>query len=66
MVYTGKMIAEPASVGICTLHYYDQIGLLKLDSYTGNGYGQYGEESVLRLQQIMFFHELDFSLDEIK
>jgi DNA-binding transcriptional MerR regulator len=49
-----------------TLHYYDQIGLLRPASYGANGYRQYGEDAVVPLQQIMFFRELGFSLDDIK
>jgi DNA-binding transcriptional MerR regulator len=49
-----------------TLHYYDQIGLLRPAVIGDNGYRYYNEEAVLRLQQIMFFRELDFSLAEIQ
>ena len=66
MVYRIKQLAQLAGISVRTLHYYDRIGLLKPESYTGSGYRQYGEASVLRLQQIMFFRELDFSLDDIK
>ena len=34
--------------------------------YCENGYRLYGEEALLRLQQILFFRELDFSLNEIR
>jgi DNA-binding transcriptional MerR regulator len=66
MVYTVKQLADLAGVSIRTLHYYDEIGLLKPTSYGENGYRNYDEQAVLRLQQILFFRELDFSLDEIK
>jgi DNA-binding transcriptional MerR regulator len=49
-----------------TLHYYDEIGLLRPASYGDNGYRYYGEEAVLRLQQILFYRELDFTLEQIK
>jgi DNA-binding transcriptional MerR regulator len=66
MMYTVKQLADLAGVTNRTLHYYDEIGLLHPASYGDNGYRYYGEEAVLRLQQILFFRELDFSLDQIK
>ncbi len=65
MVYTVKKLAQLAGVSVRTLHYYDQVGLLKPQSYSGSGYRLYGEDAVVRLQQILFFRELDFSLEEI-
>lgn len=64
-VYTVKQLARYAGVSVRTLHHYDAIGLLK-PARRRNGYRQYGQEEVLRLQQILFFRELGFSLDEIK
>lgn len=64
--YTVKQLSELAGVSIRTLHYYDEIGLLKPDAYGENGYRYYGEEALLRLQQILFFRELDFRLAEIQ
>jgi DNA-binding transcriptional MerR regulator len=49
-----------------TLHYYDQIGLLKPDKVTDTGYRLYGSNSLEKIQQILFFRELDFPLDEIR
>jgi len=49
-----------------TLHHYDDIGLLKPSRIGDNGYRYYGEEALLKLQQILFYRELDFPLDEIK
>ena len=66
MRYTVKQLANLAGVSTRTLHYYDEIGLLHPASYGDNGYRYYGDEAVLRLQQILFFRELDFSLDQIK
>jgi DNA-binding transcriptional MerR regulator len=66
MVYTIKRLAELAGTSVRTLHYYDEIGLLKPKFRSANGYRQYGEEAIVKLQQIMFFRELDFSLDDIK
>lgn len=64
--YTVRQLSKMAGVSIRTLHYYDEIGLLKPDAYGENGYRYYGEEALLRLQQILFFRELDFSLAEIQ
>ena len=66
MVYTVKQLANMAGVSTRTLHYYDQIGLLTPSSYGENGYRYYQPDAVLRLQQILFFRELDFSLAEIQ
>jgi DNA-binding transcriptional MerR regulator len=66
MVYTVKQLAKLASVSVRTLHYYDEIGLLKPSSLGGNGYRHYEEEALLKLQQILFYRELELSLDEIK
>ncbi len=66
MVYTVKQLAKMAGVSVRTLHYYDEIGLLKPSSLGGNGYRYYEEEALLKLQQILFYRELELSLDEIK
>lgn len=65
MRYTVKQLADLASVTVRALHYYDQIGLLSATTYGDNGYRYYGEDAVLRLQQILFYRELDLSLNEI-
>lgn len=64
--YTVKQLADLAGVSRRTLHYYDEIGLLQPSAVGENGYRYYGEEAVFRLQQILFFRELDFSLDDIR
>ncbi len=66
MTYTVKQISELAGVSVRTLHYYDEIGLLEPSQVGENGYRYYEDESLFRLQQILFFRELDLSLDEIK
>jgi DNA-binding transcriptional MerR regulator len=66
MRYTVKQLADAAGVSPRTLHYYDEIGLLTPDAYGENGYRYYGEAALLRLQQILFFRELDFNLADIK
>ena len=65
-MYTVKQLSDLAGISPRTLHYYDEIGLLKPASHGDNGYRYYGEDSLPRLQQILFFKELDFSLDEIQ
>ena len=61
-----KEFAGFTGVSVRTLHYYDEIGLLKpafVDKTTG--YRYYDESSVLRMQEILFYRELDFSLKSI-
>jgi DNA-binding transcriptional MerR regulator len=66
MAYTVKQLAETAGVSVRTLHYYDEIGLLEPSWQAENGYRHYDDDAVLRLQQILFYRELDLSLSEIK
>jgi MerR family transcriptional regulator, thiopeptide resistance regulator len=66
MPYSVKQLSDLAGVSARTLHFYDQIGLLRPSAHGENGYRYYGEEALLRLQQILFFKELDFSLAEIQ
>jgi DNA-binding transcriptional MerR regulator len=65
-VYTVKQLSNLAGVSVRTLHYYDEIGLLKPSWLGSNGYRHYEEEALLKLQQILFYRELEVSLDEIK
>ncbi len=64
--YSVSELASMAGVSVRTLHHYDRIGLLRPASRTDAGYRRYGEEEALRLQQILFFKELDLSLEEIR
>ena len=64
--YTVSQLAKMAGVSVRTLHHYDHIGLLKPSSRTSAGYRLYGEQDLLRLQQILFFKELDLPLHEVK
>lgn len=66
MPYTIKEIAELAGVTTRTLRYYDQIGLLRPASTGDNGYRYYDHGSLLRLQQILFYRELEVPLKEIQ
>ncbi len=61
-----KEFAKFTGVSVRTLHYYDEIGLLKpafIDKR--NGYRFYDEKSLFRMQEILFYRELDFSLKSI-
>lgn len=58
--------AKLTGVSVRTLHYYDEIGLLKpafVDEQ--NGYRFYDENSLERMQEILFYRELDFELKSI-
>lgn len=63
--FTVKQLAELSGVSVRTLHHYDEIGLLAPAFVGDNGYRYYGEEELLRLQQILLHRELGFSLREI-
>jgi len=65
-MFTVKQLSKLAGVTPRTLHHYDDIGLLKPSRVGDNGYRYYGEEALLRLQQILFYRELDIPLDDIK
>ena len=65
-MFTVKQLSKLAGVTPRTLHHYDTIGLLKPSRVGENGYRYYGEESLLSLQQILFYRELDLPLDEIR
>lgn len=65
-MFTVKQLSKMAGVTPRTLHHYDDIGLLKPSRVGDNGYRYYGEESLLRLQQILFYRELDMPLEEIR
>ena len=64
-IYTVQQLADLAGVTVRALHHYDAIGLLTPAARTEAGYRLYGEGDLLRLQQILFFRELDFPLDQI-
>ena len=61
-----KEFAELTGVSVRTLHYYDEIGLLKPSEVDAqNGYRFYDENAFERMQEILFYRELDFSLKTI-
>ncbi len=59
-------MASLSGVSARTLRYYDEIGLLQPARINSSGYRIYGQAEVNRLQQILFYRELDLKLDEIK
>lgn len=63
--YSVKQLAKLAGISVRTLHLYDQLNLLKPAIRTEARYRMYGEAELLRLQQILFYKELDFSLQAI-
>lgn len=66
MAYTVNKLAKLSGVSVRTLHFYDEIELLKPAYYGENNYRYYEEEQLLMLQQILFFRELGFSLGDIQ
>jgi DNA-binding transcriptional MerR regulator len=66
MTYTIKEIANLAGVTTRTMRYYDEIGLLSPAETGDNGYRYYDQGSLLQLQQILFFRELDVPLKDIQ
>src|SRR6185295_9593802 len=66
MAHTVKQVARMSGVSVRTLHFYDEVGLLK-PAYVGtNGYRFYEEPQLLILQQILFLRELGFELKQIR
>ncbi|MFE6079104.1 MerR family transcriptional regulator [Paenibacillus sp. NPDC057886] len=66
MAMKVKEVAELVGISVRTLHHYDEIGLLTPDEVTSAGYRLYSDANLEKLQQILFFKELDFSLKDIK
>jgi MerR family transcriptional regulator, thiopeptide resistance regulator len=66
MPYTVSQVAKLARLSVRALHHYDEIGLLVPSARTEAGYRLYGEADLERLQQILFFRELAFPLEEIR
>ena len=63
---TVKEISDLTDISVRTLHYYDEIGLLKPTEKSDAGYRLYDDKALETLQQILFFREFDISLKEIK
>ncbi len=65
MKLTIGQVAKQAGISVRTLHYYDEIGLLCPRGRSESGYRYYDRDSLLKLQQILFFRELGFTLSQI-
>ncbi|MEV6740121.1 MerR family transcriptional regulator [Streptomyces sp. NPDC051104] len=65
MSYSVGQVAGFAGVTVRTLHHYDEIGLLTPSERTYAGHRRYSDADLDRLQQIMFYRELGFPLDEV-
>ncbi len=65
-MYTVKQLSDLAGITVRTLHYYDEIGLLKPSEVGANGYRYYNTEALFRLQQVLFYREMDLDLEQIK
>ena len=63
---TVKQVSDLTGISIRTLHYYDEIGLLKPSKVTEAGYRLYDDKALEVLQQILFFKELDIPLKVVK
>jgi DNA-binding transcriptional MerR regulator len=66
MAYTVNQVAEMSGISVRTLHFYDEMGLLKPAYQGANNYRFYEEPQLLTLQQILFYRELGFELKQIK
>ncbi|MFI6910239.1 MerR family transcriptional regulator [Nonomuraea sp. NPDC050394] len=65
MSYSVGQVARLAGVTVRALHHYDEIGLLSPGERTAAGYRRYTESDLDRLQQVLFYRELGFPLEEI-
>lgn len=63
---TVKEVSQLTGISIRTLRYYDEIGLLKPARISENQYRLYDDKALEKLQEIMFFKEMDIPLETIK
>jgi len=63
---TVKEISSLTGISVRTLHYYDEIGLLKPTDKSDAGYRLYDDKALETLQQILFFREFAIPLKKIK
>jgi DNA-binding transcriptional MerR regulator len=63
--YTVGELARLARISVRTLHHYDEIGLVKPTGRSAAGYRLYTDADLDRLQQVLFFRELEIKLDDI-
>ncbi len=66
MAYTVRQVASLSGVSVRTLHFYDEMALLKPAYVSASGYRYYEEPQLLTLQQILFYRELGLELKEVK
>lgn len=66
MEYSINELSKIAKISTRTLRYYHEIDLLKPKRINSSGYRIYGENEVDKLQQILFYKEMGFKLDDIK
>jgi DNA-binding transcriptional MerR regulator len=59
-------LAEKTGLSVRTLHYYEELGLLRPRYRTTGSHRLYGEDDVMRLQQVLSLKQLGFPLDQIK
>ncbi len=64
--YTSGEIAAAAGLTIRTVQHYDNIGLLPSSGRTEGGRRYYTQDDLIRIEQIVFYKLLDFSLEQIK
>lgn len=62
---TVNEVSKLTGVSIRALHHYDKIGLLRPSDISPSGYRLYDDKALERLQQILLFRELEFSLKDI-
>jgi DNA-binding transcriptional MerR regulator len=64
--YTIGHVARAARVSVRALHHYDEIGLVQPSGRSAKGYRLYTPADLERLQQVLFYRELAFPLEEIR
>lgn len=64
--FSVSQLSKTAGISVRTLHHYDQTGLLNPRRRQDNGYREYTVAHLHKLQQILIYRELDFTLDDIK
>ena len=63
---TINQAAKLCGITVRTLHYYDEVGLLTPSLIAENGYRLYDENALKRLQEILFFKQLNMPLKDIR
>lgn len=62
---TVREVSNLTGISVRTLHYYDEIGLLRPSALSEGGYRLYDDRALGTLRQILFFRELDMPLKQI-